>query len=329
MTLAATVAASVLVSTPGLTVTGPAGTGPAVTKAGVSTASVAYCQTPVDRTNSGAGQATVNRFDIGRHESTQPRFDRVVIGLSEPVANYQVRYVPQIIQDGSGFPVPLKGDADLEVRIDSAVAHDQNGNSSIPVRNYEPANWGSLRQATLVSDFEGIVIVGLGLRTQVDFQVFTLTGPDRLVIDVARPGEHPWNCQSGAVKVFFMDEPRFVANTPPFYTPVWRRVQVPAVAGGALHSLFHGPLVTEYERGLRFVNSDAFGFTRLSISDRIARVHLTGGCDAHGSTESIAGEIIPTLKRFPNVTYVKIYDPNGRTADPTGPRDSIPDCLNP
>lgn len=303
--------------------------GSAVAETEASTPGVSHCQAPVDLTQAATGQATINRFDIGNHESTSPRFDRVVLGLSRPAANYQVRYVPQLIQDGSGLPVPLKGDADLEVRVDGAVAHDSNGQSTVPVRNHEPANWGSLRQAKLVSDFEGIVIFGLGLRKQVDFQVFTLTGPDRLVIDVAMPGEHPWNCQSGAVRVFFFNEPRFVANTEPFVTPVWRRVRTPAVAGGALYSLFHGPLATEYDSGLRFLNSDASGFTGLSISSGVARVRLTGGCDAHGSTVSIANEIIPVLKQFPNVTYVKIHDPNGQTADPTGPTDSIPDCLNP
>jgi len=303
--------------------------GVASADAGASAAEGQYCQTPIDLTQAPNEQDTINRFDIGRHESAAPRFNRVVIGLSGPASSYQVRYVPEIIQDGSGFPVPLKGDADLEVLIDGAIAHDQNGQSTIPVSNYEPSNWGSLRQAKLVSDFEGIVVFGLGLRKQVDFRVLTLTGPDRLVIDVAMPGEHPWNCQSGAVKVFFFNEPRFLANTEPFYTPVWRRVRVPAVASGALHSLFHWPSATEHEQGLRFLNSEASGFTKLSISNGIARVQLTGGCDVHGSTQSIAGEITPILKQFPNVTYVKIYDPGGQTADPAGPNDSIPDCLNP
>lgn len=298
--------------------------------ASAATPAGAYCQSPVDLSPAtSTAQATIDRFDIGRHESAPPRFDRVVIGLSAPATNYQVHYVPQLIQDGSGLPVPLKGDADIEVRLENAIAHDQNGNSTVPVRNYEPVNWGSLRQAKLVSDFEGITVFGLGVSRRVDFQVFMLTGPPRLVIDVAMPGEHPWNCQSGAVRAYFVDDHRVAANTPPFTTPVWRRVLTPAVAGGALHSLFHWPLPDEAARGLRFVNSDALGFTGLSISNGIARVQLTGGCDAHGSTVSIADEIMPTLKQFFNVRYVKIYDPAGHTAAPNGNVDSIPACLNP
>lgn len=287
----------------------------------------ADCRTPVDYTQPVDDTAVVNRLDVGNHENATPGYDRVVIGLSRPAASYQVRYVPQLYADGSGDPVELRGNADLEVRIDGAHAH-RDGQNTVPVRNHL-RDWRSLRQASLFSDFEAIVLVGIGVTQQVDFRVFTLTGPDRLVIDLAMPGEHPWNCDSGAVRVYFFDEPRFVANTPPFHTPVWRRVRVPAVAAGALHSLFHAPLMTEQDHGLRLVSSEASGFRDLTISNGIARVRLTGGCDAHGSTVTVAGSITATVKQFPNVQYVKIYDPSGDTGSPTGRSDSIPDCLNP
>jgi hypothetical protein len=38
---------------------------------------------------------------------------------------------------------------------------------------------------------------------------------------------------------------------------------------------------------------------------------------------------MPTLRQFDSVDWVKVYGPAGHTADPTGPSDSIPDCLNP
>lgn len=78
-----------------------------------------------------------------------------------------------------------------------------------------------------------------------------------------------------------------------------------------------------------FVNSEATGFTGLSISGGIARVTLTGGCDSHGSTTTIANEIVPTLTQFPSVQWVKIYDQNGQTEQPTGNSNSIPFCLEP
>ncbi|WP_439657916.1 hypothetical protein ACSHWB_36780 [Lentzea sp. HUAS TT2] len=63
--------------------------------------------------------------------------------------------------------------------------------------------------------------------------------------------------------------------------------------------------------------------------DGIARVRLTGGCSSHGSTFSVADEIMPTLKQFSSVRWGKIYDPQGDTERPTGQTDSIPECLEP
>ena len=307
----------------GVAVGGPASSAPAAPAA----APGAYCRTPVDYTRPVARTAVMNRLDVGNHENEAVRYDRVVIRLDGPALSYQVRYVPQLYADGSGDPVELRGSADIEVRVDGAAAHE-DGQSTVPVRNHV-RNWRSLRQARLFSDYEATVLVGIGVSSRVDFRVFTLTGPDRLVVDLAMPGEHPWTCASGAVRVYFLNEPRFVANTPPFFTPVWRRVRTPAVAAGALYSLFHGPLMAEHDQGLRLVSSEATGFSNLSISNGIARVRLTGGCDSHGSTVTVAGSIIAILKQFPNVQYVKIYDPSGTTGSPTGPSDSIPDCLNP
>jgi hypothetical protein len=93
--------------------------------------------------------------------------------------------------------------------------------------------------------------------------------------------------------------------------------------------LFAGPLPGERAHGLRLLLSGAKDFADLSIEDGIARVRLVGGCRSGGSTVTIAGEIMPTLRQFDSVDWVKIYGPGGNTADPDGPGDSIPDCLNP
>jgi Fe-S cluster biogenesis protein NfuA len=77
------------------------------------------------------------------------------------------------------------------------------------------------------------------------------------------------------------------------------------------------------------VRSRAAGFVDLAIVGGVARVRLRGGCSSGGSTVTIAGEIMPTLRQFDTVDWVKVLDPSGSTADPTGPGDSIPDCLNP
>jgi hypothetical protein len=38
---------------------------------------------------------------------------------------------------------------------------------------------------------------------------------------------------------------------------------------------------------------------------------------------------MPTLKQFPSVHWVKIYDQNGQTERPSGHSDSIPFSLEP
>jgi hypothetical protein len=77
------------------------------------------------------------------------------------------------------------------------------------------------------------------------------------------------------------------------------------------------------------VRSRAWGFRNLGITDGIARLRLTRGCNSGGATTTIASEIVPTLKQFPSVDWVKIYSPGGRTEQPSGPSDSIPICLEP
>lgn len=46
----------------------------------------------------------------------------------------------------------------------------------------------------------------------------------------------------------------------------------------------------------------------MSISRGVARVRPTGKVSSHGSAFTIANEIMPTLKQFPSVHRVKIYD---------------------
>lgn len=131
------------------------------------------------------------------------------------------------------------------------------------------------------------------------------------------------------VLVYFLNQPNFAIGVDPYVTPVERAVPPPAVARHALEALFAGPTPGEAAQGLAFVASEATGFGALTISDGIARVRLLGSCNSSGSTFTIANEIVPTLKQFASVDHVKIFDPAGHTAEPEGPVDSIPGCLEP
>ena len=54
------------------------------------------------------------------------------------------------------------------------------------------------------------------------------------------------------------------------------------------------------------------GFKILGIRDEVARVQLLGKISSGGSTFTIANEIMPTLKQFGSVHWVKIYDRSSR-----------------
>jgi len=280
-------------------------------------AASAACRAPVVAPTDATGQPLLRNVRVGRHDSEG--FDRVVFDLTR-VPGYRAQYVRQVIQDGSGQPLSLRGKAFLAVRLEPAAAHTEEGRAIAPLRIR--AGFTALKEVRSAGDFEGVVSYGLGLAARSDFRVFTLTAPNRLVIDVAFPNRHPWDCRSGAVKVYF-------ADTDAAPAAVTRRVPVPAVGRGALTALFAGPTDTESARGLRLVSSDASGFTGPSIRDGVARVRLTGGCNSGGSTFTVANEIVPTLKQFPTVRFVKILDPQGRTEQPSGRVDSIPECLEP
>jgi hypothetical protein len=261
----------------------------------------------------------------GIRAAHHPGFDRLVFEFSGGLPEFtRTRWVDQVIEDGSGFPVRVAGNAFLQVSMFSVRAHTSTGDTTYgPERRaYDLPNI-----ATVVNsgDFEATVSFGVGLmkRTSI-LRTLRLTNPARYVVDIRT------NFTRTRVNTYFLDEQAFVNNMPPFFRPVRRSVPVPGVARGALHRLYAGPTQAERANGLRLLRSGSTGFTNLSISDsEVARVQLKGGCNSGGATVTVANEIMPTLRQFPTVSWVKIYDPQGTTENPTGLSDSIPACLEP
>ena len=249
-------------------------------------------------------------------------FDRVVFEFDGPLpARRDVSFVPEIIADGSGLPVPIVGKALLSVSFSHATNHDDNGTVFTPERI--TMGLPNVIQVVRSGDFEGVLSFGIGLVKRQPFNVFTLLNPSRVVIDVAvRYATIPTN-------VYFVDSLNFNIGQAPYIHAVVRPVIAPNVAARSLDWLFAGPTQAELAGGLIFVNSDATGYSSVTISNQVARVRLTGGAESHGSTLTIANEIVPLLKQFPSVRWVKIFDPAGQTETPTGQSDSIPGGLEP
>jgi hypothetical protein len=280
--------------------------------------------TPAALAGAGTATATSARVPtlVGIRAAHHPTYDRVVFDFTGGVpSRHWVRYVSPLRADASGKVVPVAGRAILAVTMSPTNAHTPSGVPTAPAKiAFALPNVMTVVRA---GDFEAVTTYGIGLAKKESFHVFTLRHPDRLVIDIRSTFRTVWK------KVYFFNQRRYLANTEPFFTPVLRPVRPWTPATGGMDRTIAGPTPREYAHGRRLLSSKATGFTRLRINNGIARVQLTGGCSSGGSTVSIAGEIMPSLRQFATVDHVKIYDPWGRTESPWGHTDSIPECLEP
>ena len=116
-----------------------------------------------------------------------PGFDRVVFEFRGAVPEHHVRYVEQLVEDGSGNPVSVAGNADLEVVFQGANAHKADGTPSVGPRRFSPG-LTAVKEVAQTGDFEAVVSYGIGLDRRRPLTVSTLSGPSRLVIDVSTAG---------------------------------------------------------------------------------------------------------------------------------------------
>jgi hypothetical protein len=132
----------------------------------------------------------------GRHDC----YDRVVLDINGPAeVGYLVGYVPEVTTDGAGKPVPVDGDAALQVIVRApAQGYDSGGHQ--PGRQlgeigdyfYSPeqlAGWSSLRAVRFAGSFEGQSTLAVGVREELPFRAFTQLDETeqvrKLVIDIA------------------------------------------------------------------------------------------------------------------------------------------------
>jgi hypothetical protein len=132
-----------------------------------------------------AGSPKLVDLRAGRHAG----FDRVVFQIDGPIPWYSVRYVPVVRLDGSGDPLTLRGSAFLEVVVRAAT--DDDGRPVLKTTRLRP-DFPALREVNAPFSFEGQTVAGVGLSQRVGFRVLELTGPTRIVLDLAHPaGDGP------------------------------------------------------------------------------------------------------------------------------------------
>lgn len=242
-----------------------------------------------------------------------PGFDRVVFEFLGGVPARSVSYDIPIVNP-KGDVVPVAGREVLGVRF-AARGHNEAGTFISPRR--VTVALPNVLTVVQGEDSEGVLLYGIGLAKRQPFRVATLRNPSRVVVDIDT--DFSWVNR----RVWFVDSDATVRS-------VLRPIATGSPAHGLMDRLFAGPTAAERSSGLRFVASRATDYTKLTISTgAVARVQLVGGCSSGGSTVTIADEIMPTLRQLGNVSWVKVYDPAGRTERPTGRVDSIPVCLEP
>ncbi|MEZ5150219.1 hypothetical protein ACFWDA_05160 [Rhodococcus zopfii] len=145
---------------------------------------------PVDATDKTSpaepgSKLTVTDIRTGTHDG----FDRVVYELGGTGApGWRVGYVDRAVQDGSGNEVEVAGGAILQVLIDgSAYPFDSGVDQYSGPQPVLAAPGGSVVEVNGAGVFEGVTQSFIGIDNPgTPFSVYALTGPARLVIDVAR-----------------------------------------------------------------------------------------------------------------------------------------------
>jgi hypothetical protein len=155
-----------------------------------ATCGITWGSLPKTATAGWVADSTVRNVRAGE----QACYDRIVVDLTGKARTASVRYVPQVVADGSGAVVALRGGARLQIVVD-APAYNAAGQSTYQPRNRSElvnvTGYTTFRQVAFAGSFEGRTTIGLGVRARLPMRVFLLNGPgsgSRIVIDVA----HRW-----------------------------------------------------------------------------------------------------------------------------------------
>ncbi|MET9627821.1 hypothetical protein ABZX92_10190 [Lentzea sp. NPDC006480] len=131
---------------------------------------------------SAADNALLTGVRTGQH----PTFDRVVFDLTgaQPGASYSRTTEPTSC--GSGKPISAPGAEFVEVRLQPAAAHDENGQPTYPGSRDLRPNLPQVKSVVFTCDFEADLSIAIGTKDanrRVDAW-FTTTGPLRYVVDI-------------------------------------------------------------------------------------------------------------------------------------------------
>jgi hypothetical protein len=101
---------------------------------------------------------------VGDHPEEDPPYQRIAFYFREAFPEYNLQYVREVVQEGSGEPIDLEGNAFLRVGFVNAQAHDNDGASTVETAPDETIGFFNLKSYGSAGDFEGHLTFGLGLQ---------------------------------------------------------------------------------------------------------------------------------------------------------------------
>ena len=114
-----------------------------------------------------------------------PGYTRIVLDVHGKLPGVKVTRVAKLVYDASGKPVPLHGAYYLRITLTPAVEHNAKGVSVYHGPKLITLRLPHVKGFALIGDFEGVVSFGAALSDRGPIHVFTLTSPNRIVIDVS------------------------------------------------------------------------------------------------------------------------------------------------
>jgi len=136
-----------------------------------------------------AGPSLLTDIRVDHH----PGYDRLVFEFRPGVTGpgYRVLYTSRpVLEDGSGRPVAVEGQAVLEVHMEHASGADLAAGGQPTYRGptrLRPSGTTAVVEVVRSGDFEGVLTWVAGVRDQARFLVHTLADPPRLIVDVRAP----------------------------------------------------------------------------------------------------------------------------------------------
>jgi hypothetical protein len=131
---------------------------------------------------SAQGHAELTNIRTGKHDG----FERVVLDLNGLPGNSMSREVNEVSNCASGNPVPMAGNEVLETMFFGAASYDENFDPTYTgPRNFVPQGLTNVKGIAFTCDFEATMGIAVSYDNPNSWhEVFTLTNPDRVVIDI-------------------------------------------------------------------------------------------------------------------------------------------------